>query len=152
MPRLKFLPAGACPTIDPRAGGQAPAAAAGLGEATGLAAGLAATAAAAGLAAGEAGAATGAAGEAGADGFGASVGLASVLAGAVGATAVDGDGGRAAARGRDPRRLAALERRVENHRIAGGEVARRERIGELARVELRLVMGMRIDAGDVAHR
>src|SRR5688500_10165513 len=92
MPTFQLLPVGACPTTEPRAGGQAPvAAAAGLGEAAGLTIGLAAgDAAAAGLAAGEAGAATGAAGDAGAAGFGASAGFVSVLAGAVGAVAVDG--------------------------------------------------------------
>jgi ABC-type uncharacterized transport system ATPase component len=85
MPTDQFLPAGACATTDPRAGGHAPAAAgallddaaaAGLGEAAGLAAELAE--AAAGLAAGEAGAL----------GLAGSVGFAAV-GGEVGATAVD---------------------------------------------------------------
>src|SRR5438093_1216650 len=82
-PRLNAFPAGAIPTTEPRAGGQAPVAAAGLGEAAGLAAGDAAG----GLAAG---AATGAAGEAGATGLGNSPGLAGTVGGDVGATAVDG--------------------------------------------------------------
>jgi hypothetical protein len=90
MPTEKLLPAGACPTTEPRAGGQAPAGAAAAGDAAGLAAG-AGDAPAAGLAAGDAaaaGEAGAAAGDAGAAGLAGSVGFAGAAVGAGGAEGV----------------------------------------------------------------
>ena len=46
---------------------------------------------------------------------------------------------------------AALDRLLENRRIGHDEVGRRQRVDKLARVELRLVVGLRIDTLDAAH-
>ena len=46
----------------------------------------------------------------------------------------------------------ALDASLENDRIGRDKIGRRQRVDELARVELRLVMGMRIDPLDAANR
>lgn len=118
MPTEKFLPDGACPTTEPRAGGHAPAAGLAAGDAEAPAAGDAAAAGlgeAAGAAAAGDAAGAAAAGEAavagdaaGAAGFGASVGLAGALVG----EAAGADGPQAAIR--MPDQASSTDRRVKS--------------------------------------